>query len=151
MKYLSKNFLKVFAFCAITLVTNSVFAQMAPIRGQSAVGVYENLVSDGAGHLIVNTNSAVTPTAVTFTNTTATILNSTTVAIAINAARKYLSIQNNDATGIIYCVPTAAATTALGIKILPAQMWNPSVTPANAINCIGSIASNANVIVTEGQ
>ena len=88
---------------------------------------------------------------VSATNTAVTVTNSSTAAIAANTARKYLQIQNNDSAGIIYCTPTAAATTANGVKLQPGQTWAPYAPPTNAINCIGSIASNANVVVTEGQ
>lgn len=131
-----------------------VLAQSAIIRGEISAGSYENLRSDGSGHLVVNVNSAPTPAAaagVTFTNTNVTVTNASGTALAANASRKYLSVQNNDAAGIIYCTPTATATTALGVKISAGQMWSPGVAPVNAILCIGSIASNANVVITEGQ
>lgn len=131
----------------LSLAVSSAQAQRAIIAGESSAGVYVNIKTDASGNLFTSTGAA----AIVFTNTAPTITNATTVAIAANASRKYLSVQNNDATGNLFCTPVAAATTTNGVKILPAQMWAPSVTTTSAINCIGSIASNANVIVTEGQ
>lgn len=117
--------------------------------GGAGTGPFTNIKTDSSGNLF--TTAGGFASGVTMTNTTPTITNSTTVAIALNASRKYLQIQNNDSSGIIYCTPTAAATTTNGVKLTAGQFWAPSVPPTNAINCIGSIASNANVIVTEGQ
>lgn len=91
------------------------------------------------------------PSPSTFTNTAVTVTNASSTVIAANYTRRYLSIQNNDATGYIVCNATSAATTTNGVKILPGQMWVPNLAPSNLITCIGSIASNANVIVTEGN
>lgn len=145
------DFKKLLIAVAILSCIGEAAAQSAIVRGQISAGVYENVLTDGSGSLKVNISSQAAISGVSFTNTTPTITNATTVAITVNAARKYLSIQNNDAAGNLFCTPTAAATLTNGIKILPAQTWAPSIPPTNAINCIGSIASNANVIVTEGQ
>jgi hypothetical protein len=81
-----------------------------------------------------------------------TVTNASAQMIAANATRRYLFVQNNDATGVIYLnVAGAAATVANGIRILPGEsfeMANPA--PSAAIFAIGSIASNANVISVEG-
>lgn len=136
------------ALCAAAaLLSGPAVAQRAIIAGEQSAGVYVNIKTDASGNLFTTDGAA----SAVFTNTAPTITNSSTVAIAANTSRKYLTIQNNDASGNIFCTPVAVATTTNGVKILPAQMWAPSVVTTSAINCIGSIASNANVIVTEGQ
>lgn len=117
--------------------------------GGAGTGPFTNIKTDASGNLFTTVTVGVPTTSMT--NTAPTITNSSTVAIATNSSRKYLQIQNNDASGTIFCTPTAAATIANGIKLTAGQYWAPLIAPTNAINCIGSIASNANVIVTEGQ
>ncbi|MCM2250844.1 MAG: hypothetical protein NDJ19_00655 [Ramlibacter sp.] len=81
----------------------------------------------------------------------ATVTNASGQLKAANAARKYLLIQNNDASGTIYVQPSAAAATAAnGIKIGPGGYWEPVIIPTSEIRAIGSIASNANIVVVEG-
>lgn len=126
-------------------------AQSAIVRGQVSAGVYENIVTDGSGRLAVAVGSTPSPSGVTFTNTNVTVTNASATHLAANTSRKYLQVQNNDAAGYIACTPTATATLALGVRIMPGQTWSPNVPPVNAILCIGSIASNANVVITEGQ
>jgi hypothetical protein len=87
-----------------------------------------------------------------FTQAQKTVTNASGQVFAANAARRYLMIQNNDATGIVYVtVNGTAATTANGIKLLPgASMEITGYQPTGAVNAIGSIASNANVVAVEG-
>lgn len=93
---------------------------------------------------VINTPGAFTNTAKTVTNVSATL-------VAANVTRRYLLIQNNDATGILYVrVDGIAAATATGVKIMPGGSFELSVyCPSGAITAIGSIASNANVVVVE--
>ena len=93
---------------------------------------------------VMNSAGAVAQSSSTVTTTAAQLL-------AAKSTRRYLMIQNNDATGIVYINFSATATAANGIKIPPggvyvAEAWCPT----NAISAIGSIASNANVIILEG-
>jgi hypothetical protein len=94
---------------------------------------------------IANTNGA-------FTQAQRTVTNASTQLQAANAARRYLLIQNRDTTGIVYVnVAGAAATVAGGIQIdAGGSLELQGFVPTGQINAIGSIASNANVIVVEG-
>lgn len=133
--------------CFLLPAASVVHAQRAIIAGEQAAGVYVNIKTDASGNLFVTD----APTVTSMTNTAKTVTSASGVLVAANTSRRYFSVQNNDASGTIYCTPTATATAANGVKIIAGQMWAPSVAPTNAINCIGSIASNANVILTEGQ
>lgn len=132
--------------CGFAL-SGQVFAQSAIIRGEVSPGVYENIKTDGTGHL--QTTSATN--ASTWTVTTPTVTNSSTQILAANTARNFFSVQNNSTSGTIYLGIGATATTAM-FAIAPGQtLMLSSKIPSTAINAIGSIASNANVVVIEGQ
>lgn len=87
-----------------------------------------------------------------FTNAAETVTNASGTLLAANASRRYLFIQNNDAAGIIYVrLDGGTATTATGIKIAAGGNYEcQGFLPTGAITAIGSIASNANVVVVEG-
>ena len=88
-----------------------------------------------------------------FTQGNATVTNASTQLKAANGSRRYLFIQNNDASGDIYItLDASAATTAKGIKIGAngGAYELQGYVPVAAINAIGSIANNANVVVVEG-
>lgn len=93
---------------------------------------------------------ASTHAAVTVTTTSAVIL-------AANANRKYLLVQNRSSTGTIYLNLNGATATngtgGNGIEILPKSSYeNNSVWVSTAgITAIGSIASNPDVLVVEGE
>lgn len=85
-----------------------------------------------------------------FVNTAKTVTNADAQLIAANAARRYLLIQNNNATGSIFVTFGVAATLALGVKIIPGgnlELSGP--VSLQEIRAIGDIASNANVVVLE--
>ena len=85
-------------------------------------------------------------------NTQKTVTTTSAQLVAALATRKYLLVQNKDATGNIYLnFGAGAATTANGLKIGPGQSYelNCNISTA-AIQAIGDVASNANVIVIEG-
>lgn len=96
-------------------------------------------------------NTTINNVASTFTNTQKTVTNSSATLVAANANRRYLLIQNNDAAGDIYVrLDGVAATTATGIKIESLGSYAlENLVPSSAITAIGSIASNANVVVVE--
>lgn len=124
----------------------------AVIRGQVSAGVYENLISDGFGHLIISGSGGGPITAATCAATSITVTNSSQALVATLAARKSLMIQNNDATGIVYFAFGATAATTLLAKLVPgSNAYFSTVVPTQAVNLIGSIASNANVAVVECQ
>lgn len=87
-----------------------------------------------------------------FTQAAATVTNASTLLNANNANRRYLMIQNKDATGNIFVnLAGAAATVANGLKIGPGGSYECQgfVTSA-ALYAIGDIASNANIVLVEG-
>lgn len=144
MKYI------VIGLIGILISFNGYGQGAAPIRGEVSAGVYENITSTSQA-LNVNAVGAVAPvTLSTFTTTTPTVTNSSGTLLAANTARKAVLIQNNDAAGIIYVNFTTTATTA-HLKLSPGQsIYFSGIVPTGAIRAIGSIASNANIVVVEG-
>lgn len=83
-------------------------------------------------------------------NTQVTVTNASTTIDAANANRQYLLIQNKDATGIVYLNFGGAATVANGVQINPGGSWESGAfCPTGAVQAIGSIASNTNVVIVE--
>jgi hypothetical protein len=99
-----------------------------------------------------NGQVTVTNTAGAFTQAQKTVTNASATMLTANTARRYLLIQNNDATGDIYVTTNGvAATTTNGIKIRAGGSYEiQGFAPTGAINAIGSIASNANIVAVEG-
>lgn len=87
-----------------------------------------------------------------FSQTQKTVTNASAQLLAANLFRRYLIIQNKDATGSVYLkFGATAATTANGIRIAPGGAYEiTGFAPTDQIQAIGDIASNANVIVVEG-
>lgn len=87
-----------------------------------------------------------------FANAAKTVTTASAVLVAANTARKYLLVQNKDPAGNIYLnFGAGAATVANGIKIQPGGNYEmDGAQSTQAIQCIGDIASNANVLVVEG-
>ena len=87
-----------------------------------------------------------------FTNTQVTVTSGSTQIDAASTARRYLMIQNNDVLGDIYVrLDGVAATLTTGIKIPAGGYYEVfGFVPNGAITAIGSIASNANVLIVEG-
>lgn len=82
--------------------------------------------------------------------TVVTVTSTSTQFLSLRANRRFLIIQNNDATGNVFVNFGAAATTA-HIKVIPgANLFLDSNTPITELHMIGSIASNPNVVVIEG-
>lgn len=86
-----------------------------------------------------------------YVNSAPAVTIASTVLVAANALRKYLYVENNHATGIIYLNFSAAATVGNGKRILPGGYYEtPALAPhLGAVNVIGDVANNA-VIVLEG-
>lgn len=65
--------------------------------------------------------------------------------------RKEIDIQNNDPAGIIY-VAFGEAATAAKWRINPgnSKKWSGEFCPTESVSIIGSIASNANVVLSKG-
>lgn len=93
---------------------------------------------------IINTGGA-------FTQSQKTVTNASGQVFAAKASRRYLLIQNNDASGDVYVtLDGTAATTAKGIKLAAGgSIEIQGFAPTGQINAIGSIASNANVVAVE--
>lgn len=87
----------------------------------------------------------------TFTNSQKTVTNASATLVAANVNRRYLLIQNNDAAGDIYVrLDGIAATIGTGVKIEALGSYAlENLVPIGAITAIGSIASNANIVVVE--
>lgn len=87
-----------------------------------------------------------------FANTAKTVTSTSAQLIAANSTRTYLLIQNKDTSGTIYLNwGASAATTANGVKIGPGGAYELSdVQSTQAMQAIGDIASNSNVLVVEG-
>jgi len=87
-----------------------------------------------------------------FAQTQATVTNASGQLLASNTDRRYLLIQNNDTSGDIFVtLDGSAATVAHGIKIeIGASLEISQYLPTGQINAIGSVASNANIVVVEG-
>lgn len=96
-------------------------------------------------------NTTINTVASTFTNSQKTVTNANGTLVGANANRRYLLIQNNDAEGDIYVrLDGLTATTATGVKIEAGGSYElENLVPSNAITAIGSIASNANIVVVE--
>lgn len=94
----------------------------------------------------------VTNTAGDFTQAQATVTNASGQLLAAKTNRRYLMVQNNDASADVYVtLDGTAATTAKGIKIAAGgSLELQGYLPTGQINAIGSVASNANVVTVEG-
>lgn len=96
--------------------------------------------------------ASLVPCQFTGSNVQKTVTSASAQLVAAKANRKYLLIQNNDAAGIIYVTfGGVAATTANGVKIPPGGSYELNCNvPTSEVRAIGSIASNASVVVVEG-
>lgn len=128
------GFDKITIYSASTQTIQFVTRQGGDVR-------YDNFSGNVA---ITNVNGAFSQAQATVTNTSGQIK-------AANAARRYLMIQNNDTAGDIFIrLDGASATIANGIKIAAGASYElQGFVPTGAITAIGSIASNANVIIVE--
>lgn len=81
-----------------------------------------------------------------------TVTNVDAIYSAANSARRYLLIQNNDATQTIYLSFGAPATALNGIRILPASGYfqDTGIVSSQDIHLLSSGAANANVILIDG-
>lgn len=96
-------------------------------------------------------NTTINTATDTFTHAQKTVTSASATMINANANRKYLLIQNNDAGGDIYVrLDGATATMTTGAKIPAGGSYELGErVPNGAITAIGSIASNANIVVVE--
>ncbi len=91
-------------------------------------------------------------TAGAFTQAQATVTNASGQLLAAKANRRYLLIQNKDASGDIYVtLDGTAATTGKGLLIAAGGSYEcQGYVPTGQVFAIGSIANNANVVTVEG-
>lgn len=97
-------------------------------------------------------NVEITNTAGAFAQSQKTITNASAQVLAAKATRRYLLIQNNAPSGDVFVtLDGSAATVAHGIKIgAGGALELANFCPTGAIFAIGSIPSNAAVVVVEG-
>jgi len=104
-----------------------------------------------SGAVTINGTVQPEPIRAVGSNTAKTVTNASESMLAANAARKYLLIQNKDASGDVYINFGAVATMANGLKIAAGQSYELNNAQLTAeVFAIGSIASNANIVVIEG-
>ena len=109
----------------------------------------QNFIDGLTGNMAILSNKV--PQSSAFVNAQATVTNASAQLVAANTARQYLLIQNNSATGNIYVNFGAASTTANGVRISPGAAWELALcVSTQQIFAIGDIASNPNVLVTQG-
>lgn len=143
---LSGQGLENYAFNALQITNNSG----ATVTGRILVAS-EKFVDQR----IVLANAAVEEVALTDVSQAAgSVSNASANLLAANADRRYLFVQNNHASAIVYVnIAGAVATATNGIKLNPGgdafEMKNP---PLGAITAIGSIAGpNTDVVVIEAE
>lgn len=117
-----------------------------------AVGFVTRLGNEVRYDTPPNGQVTVTNTAGAFTQVQATVTNASAQLLAARSNRRYLLIQNNDATGDIFVrLDGAVATVGNGVRIAAGGSYEISgFAPTGAVVAIGNIASNANVITVEG-
>lgn len=118
-------------------------AQLVKVAVSDGTGGYDRTVGDVA---ITNLQGPMVQTQKTVTNAAGQLL-------AQNNARRYLMIQNKDASGSVFLTFGAGpATVAGGLKLAPngAIVFDATYCPTNAVQAIGDTANNQNVIVLEG-
>ncbi len=131
-------------------VTYKSLAQVAPIRGEVSAGVYENLKSDGSGHLLINSglSSAITST-YTLSNVSVSTTAGTLSIVPASSTRKVLLIQNTNTASNLYIGLTSPVSSTTGITLVPgASFFTSYNAPTN-----GWVASagTSTVVVTVGD
>lgn len=117
---------------------------------QVGIGNGQTRYNRANASVVVTSNK--NPQTAAFANTQKTVTNASAQIVAANATRQYLLVQNKDAAGIVYLnFGAGAATAANGIKIAAGGVFEMAgVQSTQAIQAIGDIASNANVVLVEG-
>ena len=88
--------------------------------------------------------STVTVTPLTVTSTAQTFG-------TVNSSKQYWQLQNNSGTGTVYLTFSGTAVSSSAIVVNPGYSWTMYPAPSGQFSAIGSIASNPNVILIEGQ
>lgn len=121
--------------------------------GSNALEVMIDMERIGYDRMSISGSVQIAPAGGTPTQASVTVANSSGLLLAANATRKYLLIQNKSGTGAIFLnFAGAAATTANGVRLGPGQSYESSAAwiATAAINAIGDIANNPDVVVTWG-
>lgn len=130
----------------------AAYGQSAIVRGEASAGVYENIKSTSQALNVIVTGAASPAVGVTFTQTAVGTTVASTSLVTANATRKYLQIQNQDATNPIWinCAGVAAVADGTAVKVAAGQTWAPTIPPIGA--CAG-IATGGTVVtsVVQGQ
>lgn len=110
----------------------------------------EAFLTSPTSQVIVSANAPAQDGSIT--NTARTVTNASAQLLAANTARRYLMVQNKSTTGTIFLnFGAGAATTANGIRLGPGAVWEWDFNvPTKAIQAIGDIASNPDVLTVEG-
>lgn len=106
---------------------------------------------DGLGGTVSVSQTVVARTSA-FTNLNKTVTNASAQLLAANLARQYLLVQNKSTAGTLYLgFGAGAATVANGVRIIPGGAYELiGVCSTQAIQCIGDIANNPDVVTVEG-
>lgn len=137
----------------------------AIIKGERAVGSYENIKSDGSGRLLVNTTglSGVTATGgalpVTISNVTATYTFSSVAVTAatkqitgVSTSRKALLVQNNSTLYNMYIGNASPVTATSGFTLVPgASFFATQAVPSSAWYVLGTSSVTGTVQIGEAQ
>lgn len=139
--------------------TSRNFEQLRITNGATAqtIKFYYGEGDSGSNRFTGNVTGTVTvsnqpATSGAITQAAFNVTNVSTNMLAARANRRYLLVQNNDTTGIVYInLAGGVAAEATGIKIIAgASIEIQGYVTSSVIRAIGSIASNANVTVVEG-
>lgn len=128
-----------------------VFTDVSGAPNAVSVIIGDEKFVDGLGGT-VNVGTNTVPQTNAFTNQQKTVTNASAQLLAANAAREYLLIQNKDTAGNLYIgFGGGAVTAANGVRIIPGGAFELiGVCTTQAIQAIGDIANNANVVTVEG-
>lgn len=142
---------KIFIAALLAASSCAAFGQSAIIRGEASAGVYENIKSTSQA-LNVNIASGSATIAVIYSQTAIATLITSTTLVGPDAARKYLQVQNQDATNAIWvrCAGGPAVADGTGIKLAAGQTWAPPVPPNQACQAI-AVGGTVVTSVTTGD
>ncbi len=125
------------------VIRSSVAQSLQFVMRKGAIVFYDKPPTGGVN--IENTSGAFTQTQVTVTSTSG-------IAVASNAIRRYLLIQNNDSSADIFVtVDGTNATSSNGVKITAGGSYElQGFVPTGAVKAIASVASTSAIVVMEG-
>lgn len=142
-------------FILYTILIMSIFTTQCfavdYVKIIDTAGQTRGVKMDSAGRIETALTGTTTIKPITYTQTSKTVTNAASTIVTASATGKYVYIENNDTLGIIYLNLSGTATASGSmITLNPEDSINLGLT-TNAVSAIGSIASNANVVVVEGN